>query len=241
MPNETFTVEQSPAGRGVAAGGGWDDDEMLARLRAGDPRAQEAFVRGHISRMLSVARRYLPCPQDADDAVQDAFISAFRAIPSFKAGSSLATWLHRIVVNACLMKLRSEARHAAASESVEAYLPAFDPTGHHAHRIAPWCDAGGLGSPEARAMSAETKVRVHEAIDRLPPTYRTVLLLRDIEEMDTAEAAEVLGCTRANVKTRLHRARQALRTHLEPLFREQLAESKASSAACEAAAIACTG
>jgi RNA polymerase sigma-70 factor (ECF subfamily) len=183
---------------------------LLARLRAGDEPACAELVRTHGCRMLQVARRFMRCEQDADDVVQDAFLSAFASIGSFTAGSRLSTWLHRITVNAALMKIRSRSRRP---ETTLEGLPEFDATGHYARPIPAWAaDAAD------RAATGETRQLVRDAIDRLPETYRQVLLLRDIEEYDTAEVAIMLDCSVANVKTRLHRARQALRALLEPLF-----------------------
>jgi len=189
------------------------DDSALARLRAGDSAACEEFVRRYGGRMLAVARRYLRCEQDAADAVQEAFLSAFRSIRDFAGDSKLGTWLHRIVVNVCLMKLRSSRNRPATS--IESLLPAFDETGHHAQRISTWDS-----SPLERLHTEELRSTVRECIVRLPEAYRVVLLLRDIEELDTAETAQRLGISTAAVKVRLHRARQALRTLLDPIFRE---------------------
>jgi RNA polymerase sigma-70 factor (ECF subfamily) len=188
-----------------------DEAALVARVKANDPAACEFFVRTYGGKMLAVARRFLKSDEDAADAVQDAFISAFRFIGSFQGQSRLGTWLHRIVVTTCLMRLRADRRHV----SIEPLLPSYDETGHRTRRIEPW-DAGALD----HAMTAETRAQVRACIDQLPPRYREVLLLRDIEELDTAETAKLLNCTPGNVKTRLHRARQALRTLLEPIMTE---------------------
>src|SRR5262249_25052163 len=140
-------------------------------------------------------------------AVQDAFVSIFASIGRFRGQSQLYTWIHRIVVNACLMKLRSR-RHAAAS--LDSLLPQFDESGNHATPIAPW-----PGCATDRIERAETHVAVRKYMDQLPDDYRTILILRDIEELDTDQTAMMLGISRTNIKTRLYRARQALRTLLE--------------------------
>ncbi|MCC6359887.1 MAG: sigma-70 family RNA polymerase sigma factor [Phycisphaerales bacterium] len=188
-----------------------DEAALLAGVRRDEQPACEEFVRRHAGAMLAVARRFLRCEQEAADAVQDAFLSAFRSIHEFSGGSKLSTWLHRIVVNACLMKLRSA--RSRPTSSIENLLPAFDDTGHHAHRVSAWSD-----SPPDRLHASELRERVRECINELPDSFRTVLLLRDIEELDTAETAERLAISQAAVKVRLHRARQALRTLLAPLF-----------------------
>lgn len=188
-----------------------DDELFLERLRAGDERAYEEVVRLYTGRLLATARHFLPRTEDAQDAVQEAFLSAFRSVSRFRGGSSLSTWLHRIVVNACLMKIRGASRRPETP--IEDYLPRFDETGHHAAPVEDWAVC-----PEKALLSRETRERVRAAIESLPASYRTVLVLRDIEELSTEETAEVLSLTRTAVKVRLHRARLALRGLLAPMF-----------------------
>jgi RNA polymerase sigma-70 factor (ECF subfamily) len=188
------------------------EEKLVARLQAGEDPAYEELVRTHGARLLAVARRFLRSEEDARDAVQEAFISAFRAIGRFEGGSRLSTWLHRIVVNAALMKLRSQKRKPETS--IEELLPRFLDDGHFADAPGPWQE------PADQALEREeTRATVRAAIDELPENYRTVLLLRDIEDLDTAEAAEALGITPNAAKIRLHRARQALRELLDPHMR----------------------
>jgi RNA polymerase sigma-70 factor (ECF subfamily) len=142
--------------------------------------------------------------EDARDAVQEAFIAAFRAIGRFEGGSTLSTWLHRIAINCCLMKLRSGRRRPETS--IEELLPTFDETGHRVLGDESWPE-----SVEAALQRRQTREQVRDAIGRLPEKYRTVILLRDIEELSTEETARALGATPTAVKIRLHRARQALR------------------------------
>jgi RNA polymerase sigma-70 factor (ECF subfamily) len=208
MTPATFATRRRTTIRRPAPAESFDDAALLEGLSAGDESAYEALVRQYAGRLLAVARRFLRCEADADDAVQDTFLSAFRALGSFRRGSCLGTWLHRIVVNACLAKLRVRRRRPETSLDL---LPAFDEAGRHTAPVSPW-------SPRADdALSREeTRAQVRACIDRLPESYRTVLLLRDIEALDTKEAARALGSTPAAVKTSLHRARQALRHLLEP-------------------------
>ena len=193
-----------------------DESDLLSRIRAGDQRAFEDLVRTHGPRMLAVARRFLHCDADAHDALQDAFVSAFSAVVDFSGQSRLATWLHRITVNACLMKLRSRSRRDEAP--IDDLLPAFDAVGHRivvAGRRANHIDSN---CPSEYAAASERRQLVRDAIDRLPDSYRQILLLRDIEGLDTSETARLLNCSESNVKTRLHRARQALKTLLDPVL-----------------------
>lgn len=190
-----------------------DEQALVSALRAGDPSAFETLVRLYGGRMLAVARRLLSNEEDARDVVQDAMLSAYRAIGRFEGHSRLSTWLHRITVNTALMKLRTRSRKP--EESIEPLLPTFNERGHHTARVVSWEGADELFERE------ESRALVRQAIDELPDTYRTVLLLRDIEEMDTEEVARLLGITPNAVKARLHRARQALGTLLGPLFRRE--------------------
>lgn len=186
------------------------DADLLTALRAGDETAFESLVRNYGGRMLSVARRFLANDDDAQDAVQEAFLSAFKALAAFDGRSRLSTWLHRIVVNAALMKLRTRKRHP--EQSIDDLLPTFKLDGHEAAPRTRWDDSA------AHAERSETQQLIREQILKLPESYRTVLLLRDIEEHDTETVAQMLDVTPAAVKVRLHRARQALRTLLDPLF-----------------------
>ena len=185
---------------------------LVSLLRSGDETAFERLVRDHGGRLLSVARRFLRDEEEARDAVQESFLSAYKALDRFDQGSRLSTWLHRIVINACLMRLRT--RRRKPEDSIEDLLPQFEADGHQVRHPTPEWE----GSAETLLARKETRAIVREAIDRLPDSYRSVLLLRDIEELSTEEAARSLGVTANAVKIRLHRARQALRTLLEPHF-----------------------
>lgn len=187
-----------------------NENAFIRRLQAGDEAAFDALVRDHAGAMLAVAHRYLPDESDAQDAVQDAFISAFKSIQRFEGTSKLSTWLHRITVNAALMKLRTARRRPTVP--IDDLLPTFDDTGHQTRDSAPW-------RSDSESERTETRAMVRRCIDQLPDPYRAILLLRDIDGFDTAAVAAQLGLTEAAVKTRLHRARQALRALLDPFMR----------------------
>jgi RNA polymerase sigma-70 factor (ECF subfamily) len=186
-----------------------NDAALVAGLRAGNADAFEALVRRFGGPLLRLARRFLNNEEDARDALQDAMLAVYRSIASFEGTSMLSTWLHRIVVNACLMRLRAK-RRRPEDTNVDALLPTFADDGHQATPSVPWRD-----SPDALLEREETRTLVREAIAELPDAYRIVLLLRDIEEKSTEETAAILGITANAVKIRLHRARQALRTLLD--------------------------
>ena len=212
-PSAAHSQSLSDESREVSEQGCLDFEEarLVERLRARDEEAYEELVRRFGARLLATARHFLPRTEDAQDAVQEAFLSAFRGLDRFRGGCRLSTWLHRIVVNAALMKLRGASRRPETP--IEDYLPRFDETGHHAAPVEEW-----NVSPEGALLSRETSERVRAAIEALPVSYRAVLVLRDIEELSTEETAQVLSLTRTAVKVRLHRARLALRTLLVPVF-----------------------
>ena len=195
-----------PGGEDLAA-----ERQLVARLRDGEGASYEQLVRTYGGRLLAVARRLVRHEEDARDCVQEAFLQAFRNIEKFEQRASLGSWLHRIVVNAALMKLRARGRRP--EQSIEDLLPQFDADGQ---RLEPEAElAVSLELLERR----EVREAVRRSIDQLPDGYRNVLLIRDIEGYDTEETAALLGLTPGAVKTRLHRARAALKTLLEPIVR----------------------
>ena len=195
-----------------------DEAQLVKRLRAGDDQAFEELVRTFGGRLLAVARRFVRHDEDAQDIVQSAYLSAFRALDQFEGNCQLSTWLHRIVVNTALMKLRSKRRRP--EESIDDLLPAFQEDGHHVEQFANWT------TPADQLIERnETRATVRACIDRLPDNYRTVLLLRDIEERSTQDVADALAMTATAVKVRLHRARQALST----LLRQEYARPQAGA------------
>jgi RNA polymerase sigma-70 factor (ECF subfamily) len=184
-----------------------DEAILLNRLRSGDDAAYELLIRTYGGRLLAVARGLLRNEEDARDAVQAAYVSAFKSLATFNGKSQLSTWLHRIVVNAALMKLRT--RRRKPEESIDDLLPTFLDDGHHTAKFTEWA-----AQADQLLESKQARHAVREAIASLPDQHRTVLLLRDIEEMTTEEVAAELGLTCNAVKIRLHRARQALATVL---------------------------
>jgi RNA polymerase sigma-70 factor (ECF subfamily) len=179
-----------------------DDGPLVARLRRRDPTAAEEMLRRYGSRMLAVARRVLTSEDDARDAVHEAFLSAFESIDELPGSAQLSTWLRHMVAHAALLRLRSRRRTPEAS--LDALLPRFDAAGH-------WVDAV---TPLPGLEGAHARDAVRRCLDRLPETFRTIVVLRDVEDLDTEEVATLLGTTATTVRIRLHRARQALRALL---------------------------
>jgi RNA polymerase sigma-70 factor, ECF subfamily len=187
-----------------------EDASWVERLRSGDEQAFEEMVRKFGGRLLATARRYSLAEDDARDALQDAFLCAFKSIGEFKGNSQFLTWLHRIVINSALMHLRARRRRPdSAGVEVDELLPHFDRAGH-------WTDERTCTMPPYVFLEiSETKIVVQRCIARLPHAYRLVVTLRYIDELNTEEVASLLGLSPNNVKVRLHRARQALKALIE--------------------------
>ena len=171
----------------------------------------EDIVRNNIGWMIAVAQRLLSDRALAEDAVQEAFISAFRSLDKLEHHSKLKPWLHRITINAALMKLRKIKRHA--EQTIDDFPAEFD---QYECRIERPCNQ--LVSVEDILACDQDKALVHASINKLPDQYRNVLLLRDIEGYDTHDTAVLLEISESNVKVRLHRARAVLKKIIEPLL-----------------------
>jgi RNA polymerase sigma-70 factor (ECF subfamily) len=187
-------------------------DEMLAtQAVAGDDCAFEEIVRRYERRVHRLVCR-LTSDTDAPDVLQDTFLQAYRSLPSFRGEAKLGTWLYRIATNAALMHRRAHARRPA--ESLDAYLPRFDADGIHVDTPAALQVASRADELLDRRLLAE---KARAGIARLPDLYRDAFVLRDLEELSTAEVADVLGVEPAAVRQRVHRARLMLRGYLTDL------------------------
>jgi RNA polymerase sigma-70 factor (ECF subfamily) len=214
-------VDTAPSIEAATLSGGgkvFDDRALVTALRAGHEWAFETMVRFYGGRLLAVAKRFTRNDEDAREVLQTAYLNAFRALKDFEGACRLSTWLHRIVVNTALMKLRSCRRRR--EESIEVLLPAFQEDGHHVEQFSEW------STPADQLMEQkQTRATVRAAIEQLPENYRFVLKLRDIEELSTQEVATMLGMTPTAVKVRLHRARQALSTLLRKEYASRVVTS----------------
>ena len=182
--------------------------QLVAGLKNGDAACFESLVRDYGGRMLAVARRYTHNEADAQDCVQEAYLQAFRSIHRFKGQSSIATWLHRIVVNAALMKIRVSKRRP--EEFLEDNEALFNAGGERIES-----ETEMSLSVEDALIDEDTRREVRRCINQLPEFSRQLVLLRDIEGYSKVETARLLEVTISNVKTGLHRARKALRQRIE--------------------------
>jgi RNA polymerase sigma-70 factor, ECF subfamily len=188
-----------------------DADAMLVQsLRLGEEAGYETLVRKFGPQVMAIARRYLRSEADAADCFQDTFIAVFQNIEKFQQRSSFRQWVRGVSVKQCLMKIRKQQRRR--EDSIEHMLPMFNDRGKRV----------GVASPRQKSeigdMLDAEKIRrlVRENIDRLPQDHRLVLLLRDIDGYSTSDTACILGIKVNAVKTRLHRARSALKFMLQP-------------------------
>ena len=187
------------------------DEALASRAALGDNQAFDEIAIRYQARVYRLACR-LVGQDDAPDVVQEGFLSVYRNLTSFRHESRFATWLYRIVTNAALMHLRARTRRPV--ESLEAFLPEFDATGRHCQTPAELQVAARADELIDRRQLAE---RAAAALGRLPDLYRSAFVLRDLEELTTAEVADVLGVESATVRQRVHRARLMLRGYLNAL------------------------
>ncbi len=190
---------------------GSDDVAWVDSLKSGNDTAFDRLVESSRRPLLAIARRVLRHEQDAEDAVQDAFVSAFRGLRAFAGGSRVSTWMHRIGVNAALMRQRGRARRPA--ESLDAASRLGEPVGLRPIVSVTESDDGSSGIQ--RLVRDETRAFVRQCIDLLPETHKEVIRLRDFEGADTDATARRLGISANAAKIRLHRAHRALRSLLE--------------------------
>jgi RNA polymerase sigma-70 factor (ECF subfamily) len=192
------------------------DGALLARLRANDATALETLMERHAGRLYRVAFGITRNAADAEEVVQDVFVTLVRKLDTFEERSTVGTWLYRIAVNAALIKGRGKRR--TVEVSLEDHLPTFREDGHRegdrAFLLADWSQ-----SPEDALLASETRTALEQALAALPDGYRAIVLLRDVEGLSSEEAAEVLGESVSSVKSRLHRARMALREQVTRAFR----------------------
>lgn len=180
-----------------------DDLELVTRLRAGELHLFELLMRRYNQRLFRVARAVLHDDAEAEDVLQEAWVRAYAAFGGFEGRSSVATWLIRITLHEAFARLRRKRRFVA--------IDAEDTMGSRSNP--PAVDAHP--SPEQQASTLELRAALERAVDTLPDGLRAVFVLREVEEMSTAETADALGLSAENVKVRLHRARAALRGELE--------------------------
>jgi RNA polymerase sigma-70 factor (ECF subfamily) len=177
------------------------------------PLTPEQVFRDHAPRVYNLARRMMGNDADAEDVTQDVLLQVVRKLSTFRGDSNLATWLHRVTVNAALAQRRKRA--AREHREMPDPLDRFTDTGYHAQPIKPWAAA-----PDRLALKRETSELIEKAILSLPELYRDVYVLADVEGLPNQEIGDLLGLSLPAVKSRLHRGRLLMRDALAPHFEE---------------------
>lgn len=197
--------------------------ELLERLWAGEPVAFRRLVELNSANVYNVALKLLADDQEAEDVLQETFLSAFKAIDRFEGRSSLSTWLYRIAYNASLMRLRKRRQMTTFSLDIPPDQEG-EPGEVVARHLVDWSTV-----PDDQLLTAEARQEMDRAIAELPETLRSTFILRDIQGLSGAETAEVLGITVQAVKNRLHRARLRLRDRLSEYFMERAGGLRATA------------
>jgi RNA polymerase sigma-70 factor (ECF subfamily) len=212
-----MSAAEPPRAPAEAAGGAPTDDQLVARAQLGDLPAFEALVERHEDRLYRLAVRLLRNDDDAREVLQEAFLSAWQKLGDFAGRAQFGSWIYRVTLNAALMLLRTRRRRPTISaEDV--------PEGALDEALARGQDQGTQGTsdwirrPDEQLQSDELKQHIQVALDQLPEILRVVFVLRDVEDLSTEETADALGITVQAVKTRLHRARLALRAAISDYF-----------------------
>jgi RNA polymerase sigma-70 factor (ECF subfamily) len=197
--------------------------EAIRLAQQGDAAAFERLYRLHNRRVYSLCLRMVGNTAEAEDLTQEAFLQLFRKIATFRGESAFSTWLHRLAVNVVLMKLRKKSGTETSLEEV----------------TEPDEESGGprrdFGSPDLRLMGSIDRVNLQRAVDRLPPGYKAVFVLHDVQGYEHNEIAEIMDCSIGNSKSQLHKARMRLRELLHEALRDKARDERraASDAAGE--------
>ncbi|HEV2927296.1 MAG TPA: sigma-70 family RNA polymerase sigma factor, partial [Propionibacteriaceae bacterium] len=186
------------------------DDELVVLARKRDVAAFEELISRHEEKLYRLAMRFVRNETDAREILQETFLSAWRNLDSFQGKAQFASWIYRVAVNASLMLLRSHKRHPQIAID-EVGVEALDQAAQDIAVPTMGINDDWSKRPDEQFQTAELRHHLQVAVDRLPETQRSVFLLRDVDGLSTEETGETLGVTVPTVKTRLHRARLALR------------------------------
>jgi len=192
----------------------WTEPEAIRQAQAGNAAAFGFLYHLHGRRVYALCLRMVNNPADAEDLMQEAFLQLYRKIATFRGESAFSTWLHRMTVNVVLMRLRKK---SLPTDSLEETL---EPDGENS---GPKRD---VGAPDLRLSGAVDRVNLERSIEKLPPGYRTVFVLHDVQGYEHNEIADIMDCSVGNSKSQLHKARTRLRELLQEEIREQAREER---------------
>lgn len=180
------------------------DETLVLRAQKGDTGAFDELVRRYTSIVYRILYKILRHDEDTQDALQDTFVSAYRALPRFRQDARFSTWIYRIATNAALMKARARKTNLVSLDH-----PTEDPDAQNAWELPDWS-----ATPDEEIMTSETRRIMEDAIQALPPEQRAAFVLHDIQDLSSAETAQAMGITVSAVNSRLHRARVFLRDRI---------------------------
>ena len=180
------------------------DETLVLRAQKGDTGAFDELVRRYTSIVYRILYKILRHEEDTQDALQDTFVSAYRALPRFRQDARFSTWIYRIATNAALMKARARRTNLVSLDH-----PTEDPDAQNAWELPDWS-----ATPDEEIMTGETRRIMEEAIQALPAEQRAAFVLHDIQDLSSAETAQAMGITVSAVNSRLHRARVFLRDRI---------------------------
>ena len=196
--------------------------EAIRLAQQGDAAAFERLYQLHNRRVYSLCLRMVGNTAEAEDLTQEAFLQLFRKVSTFRGESAFSTWLHRLAVNVVLMKLRKKSGTESSLEQI----------------TEPDEDSGGprrdFGAPDLRLTGSIDRVNLQRAVDELPPGYKAVFILHDVQGYEHNEIAEIMGCSIGNSKSQLHKARMRLRELLQESVRAKAREERKAAGSASA-------
>lgn len=191
--------------------------EAIRLAQQGDASAFEHLYRLHSRRVYALCLRMVGNPADAEDLAQEAFLQLFRKIATFRGESAFSTWLHRMTVNVVLMRLRKKSLPVASLEET----------------TEPDEETGGprkdIGAPDLLLTGSIDRVNLQRCVEQLPPGYKTVFVLHDVQGYEHNEIAEIMSCSIGNSKSQLHKARMRIRELLQETQRDLAREERRSA------------
>jgi RNA polymerase sigma-70 factor (ECF subfamily) len=186
-----------------------DDFEALQRALRGDASAFDGLFQKYVSRVYNHSLKMLRNEAEAEENVQEVFLTVIRKGESFRGESAFSTWLYRLTANTAISRLRKNDR-VETEEFMEEFMPKYQPDGHHLTPVLDWAE-----NPEKRFLGQEFQEQLQEALDMLSPLDKTIVLMSDYEGLKYKEIAEAIELSLASVKSRLHRARLFLRGKID--------------------------
>jgi RNA polymerase sigma-70 factor, ECF subfamily len=199
---------ESPERKRKGAGAGSSDQALIQRVKQGDRSAFDLLVAKYQHKILNLIMRYVKDPTEALDVAQDAFLKAYRAVPSFRGDSAFYTWLYRIAINTAKNHLVAAKRRPMNLDIDLTESESFEP----------FATLRDGDTPERIALTEEIGEAINKAVDDLPDELRTAILLREVEGMSYEEIAETMDCPVGTVRSRIFRAREAIDKRLQPLL-----------------------